>query len=396
MKVAHFLSTTAFHGAESMAAELIRQLAALGVHNHLLLLDNAGRSDRQLLTETAEVLAGSAMLPCARAFDPLTFRALGDYLLQHDIDVLHSHKYKTSFYALPVCRRQGRGVVTTYHNWIETTPALRAYAMLDRRLARFNHLAVGVSSPVMQVLRRHVPAQRLRQIDNGVDTQRFAPAADRAAARRALGLDEQQLVLGCVGRLSTEKGIARLLTALSGANRAAAASSARAAGKPGADWVLLLVGDGESAAALQEQARAAGLADRVRFLGRRSDTPAIYQALDVYLLPSHTEAFPMALLEAMACGCAVLAADVGEVARMLDHGRCGSLLRGDGPEHWAAALAPLLRGEPAALAVLPGATEAARARVVDEYSARRMAERYLAAYQEAAAARHRNQALPAA
>jgi glycosyltransferase involved in cell wall biosynthesis len=389
MKVAHFLSTTAFHGAEAMAAELIRQLAGLGVHNHLLLLDNAGRSDCQMLTETADVLAGSAMLPCGRAFDPKTFRSLGDYLVRHDIDVLHSHKYKTSFYALPVCRRQGRGVVTTYHNWIETTPALRAYAALDRRLARFNHLAVGVSTPVMQVLGRHVPVERLRQIDNGVDTQRFMPAFDRAAARLALGLGEHQLVFGCVGRLSPEKGIERLLSALNSANRAAATSSAPAAGHPGADWVLLLVGDGESTAALQEQARAADLAERVRFLGRRSDTAAIFQALDVYLLPSHTEAFPMALLEAMACGCAVLAAEVGEVARILDQGRCGSLLRGDGPEPWAAALAPLLRGDAAALATLSGAAQAARARVVVEYSARRMAERYLAAYQQAAAGRRR-------
>jgi glycosyltransferase involved in cell wall biosynthesis len=380
MKVAHFLSISAFHGAESMAAELVRQLAALGVHNHVLLLDNGGRADRQILAETAGHLAGSAMVSCARAFDAASFRGLGDYLAQHDIDVVHSHKYKTSFYALPVCHWQGRGVVTTYHNWIETTPALRAYAALDRRLARFNDVSVGVSGPVMQVLQRHVPAQRLRQIDNGIDTSRFAPSAERAAARAALGLSDAQLVLGCVGRLSPEKGLDRLLVAL--------AQAQAGIGRPARDWVLLLVGDGESSSTLQAQAQALGLADRVRFLGRRSDTPALYPALDLYLLPSRTEAFPMALLEAMASGCAVLAADVGEVARMLDQGCCGQVIRGDAPEPWAAALAPLLQ-DAAGVAALGAAAAAGRERVVALYSSRAMAGRYLEVYEHAAAQRRR-------
>jgi glycosyltransferase involved in cell wall biosynthesis len=295
-------------------------------------------------------------------------------------------------------------VVTTYHNWIETTPALRAYAALDRRLARFNDAAVGVSGPVMQVLQRHVPAQRLRQIDNGIDTARFAPRAERAAARHALGLADDVLVLGCVGRLSPEKGLDRLLTALAqagaGAGQGAGTAGAAAplvgqapaqasdAARPVRDWLLLLVGDGESSAALQARAQALGLADKVRFLGRRSDTAAIYAALDLYLLPSLTEAFPMALLEAMASGCAVLAADVGEVARMLDQGRCGQVIRGDAPEPWAAALAPLLQ-DAAGVAALGAAAAAGRERVVALYSSRAMAGRYLEVYEHAAAQRRR-------
>ncbi|MFM2067511.1 MAG: hypothetical protein RLZZ584_2420, partial [Pseudomonadota bacterium] len=294
MRVAHFLSSTAFHGAEAMAAELVRQLAGLGVENHVLLLDNAGKADRQVLVETVGYRAGSSMIACDGALDRQTFKALGAYLAEHDIDVVHSHKYKTSFYALPVCRWQNRAVLSTYHNWIGGSTTLR--------------------------LQQHVEPARCRQIDNGIDTRRFRPPADRAAAKRALGIADTTLVLGCVGRLSTEKGVGRLLDALALADadsRADERAATRTLGHVDArpDWVLLLVGDGNLREQLQAQARTLGLAERVRFLGHRSDTAALYRAMDVYLLPSLLEAFPMALLEAMASGCAAMAADVGEVAR---------------------------------------------------------------------------------
>jgi glycosyltransferase involved in cell wall biosynthesis len=371
LRVAHFLSSTSFHGAETMTVELIRQLQALGVENHVLMLDNAGRADTQVLEAARGQLAGSALLACAGALDFATFRSLGQYLRQHRIDLVHSHKYKTTFYALPVCHWQRRGLVTTYHNWIETTPALRAYARLDRALARFNDAAIAVSTPVAEVLRRSVPAARCHQIDNGIDTARFAPATDRAAARAAFGVADGQRVLGCVGRLSEEKGLLRLLEAL------ALVRDARAVP---ADWQLWLVGDGELEASLRARVEALKLTDRVRFWGRRSDTDALFKAMDLYLLPSHTEAFPMALLEAMSSACAVIAADVGEVARMLDHGACGRIVAGDDAGPWVQALTQALSSPAGDLAVQAAA---ARDRVVSQYSAQAMAAAYLAVYRQA-------------
>jgi glycosyltransferase involved in cell wall biosynthesis len=388
MRVAHFLSSTAFHGAEAMAAELVRQLAGLGVENHVLLLDNAGKADRQVLVETVGYRAGSSMIACDGALDRQTFKALGAYLAAHDIDVVHSHKYKTSFYALPVCRWQNRAVLSTYHNWIGGSNTLRAYNRLDKNLARFNHMAVGVSTPVMGVLQQHVALERCRQIDNGIDTRRFRPPTDRLAAKRALGISDETVVLGCVGRLSAEKGVGRLLDALGVADadsRAEERATTRAHGHSDArpDWLLLLVGDGDLREDLQAQARALGLAERVRFLGHRSDTAALYRAMDVYLLPSLLEAFPMALLEAMASGCAVMAADVGEVARMLDGGGAGQVVAGAGPAPWTSALRPLLVGLPGVRDELAGLAVAARSRVEALYSAQAMARNYLQAYQAA-------------
>lgn len=366
MRILQLLSSTAFHGAEAMTAELIRQLHGLGVENHVALLDNNGRGDDQLLTQTRGCVARSVRLPCNGAFDPQTFRALGRYLREHDIDVVHSHKYKTTFYAVPVCRWQGRGLVTTYHNWITTTPALKAYAMLDKALARLNDAAVGVSTPVVQTLAHWMPERRLHQIDNGVDVDCFHPPADRAQVQQELGLSGPGPLLGCVGRLSKEKGIDRLLSGLSKL-------------PPSQPWRLALVGDGDQQEALKAQAQALGLADRVHFLGRRDDTPRCCQAFDLYLLPSYVEAFPMALLEAMASGCPVIASAVGEVARIVDDGACGRLVANGDASGWTDAVAEAL----SQLEALQPQAVRARQRVVALYSAAAMARAYQRVYEGA-------------
>jgi glycosyltransferase involved in cell wall biosynthesis len=364
MRVLQILSSTAFHGAEAMAAELLRQLAPLGVENHVALLDNAGACDRHILEAASGSIAHSTLLPCAGALDAATFPALAKYVREHRIDVVHSHKYKTTFYALPVCRWTRCGLVSTYHNWVETTPALKFYGWLDRRLARFNDVSVGVSTPVVQTLSASVPAARLRQIDNGIDTQVFTPGADRRVGQAEFGFPQDALVLGCVGRLSKEKGVDRLLAALAQVPTDIA-------------WGLIVVGDGELRTALQQQAQTLGLAGKVRFLGHRRDTAALYRLMDVFVLPSYLEAFPMALLEAMSSACAVVAADVGEVARILEGGRCGRLVRGTGPEEWVPALTETLRQR----AQLSAMASAARERVVSLYSSAAMARAYLDAYE---------------
>jgi glycosyltransferase involved in cell wall biosynthesis len=365
VRVLQLLSSTAFHGAEAMAAELIRQLHVLGVENHVALLDNDGRGDGQLLTQTRGCVAHSARLPCSGSFDLQTFRALARYLIEHDIDVVHSHKYKTTFYAAAVCRWQSRRLVTTYHNWITTTPALKAYALLDKTLARFNSAAVGVSTPVVQTLSRWVPRQRLHQIDNGVDVERFRPVADRAQMQGELGLAGAGPLLGCVGRLSQEKGIDRLLAGLSQLPKSL-------------NWRLALVGDGDQQNPLREQAEALGLADRVHFLGRHGDTVRYFQAFDLFVLPSYVEAFPMALLEAMACGCPVVASSVGEVARIVDGGACGRLVAEGDPAAWTCALAESLNE----LEPLQAKAKRGRERIMAQYSAPAMAQAYRRLYTE--------------
>lgn len=151
------------------------------------------------------------------------------------------------------------------------------------------------------------PSDKITTLRNGVDLGLFKPE-DREKARASLGVSGT--VLASVGQLIERKGNHLILDAL-----------------PGLKGVtLLLVGDGEERAALEKQADALGISNRVKFLGLvcHEDLPAIYNAADALVLASSREGWPNVLLEAMACGTPCVATNVwgnAEVISSRDAGR---------------------------------------------------------------------------
>jgi glycosyltransferase involved in cell wall biosynthesis len=135
---------------------------------------------------------------------------------------------------------------------------------------------------------------------NGVAMERFdAQPTRRQEARAALGLPPDAPVIGAVGRmvaLKNHRALIQLMPSLLAAFP---------------DLRLVLAGDGPLRGALQEQALQLGVAHVVRFLGERSDVSSILPAFDVFALPSLTEGLSIALLEAAACGLAIVASNTG-------------------------------------------------------------------------------------
>ncbi len=169
------------------------------------------------------------------------------------------------------------------------------------------------------------PASQLphyQLITNAIDPAQFAPDGHiRTEYRRKLGC-ENHLVVGHVGRFHFQKNQSFVLDVVAELVRM---------GQP---VKALLAGQGEDLAAMQEKARALGLGERVTFLGVRSDTAQLYQAMDVFLFPSRFEGLPMALLEAQANGvpCVVSDAIVPEIQVNTNLYR---LSLEDSPEVWA-------------------------------------------------------------
>jgi len=172
-------------------------------------------------------------------------------------------------------------------------------------LARVRKVVVP-SSTLMRIAAEawHVPAERLLQIPNGVDLQRYGGEAGRRIGAEALGAPETATVIGTVAPLRPEKNVGRLLRAF--------------AALPGQqDLLLVIAGDGVQRAALQALAGELGIAERTRFLGHVEDVPAVLRGLDVFALSSDTEQMPNSLLQAMAAGRPVAAVDVGDVAHIV-------------------------------------------------------------------------------
>jgi len=368
MRVLHMLSSTGFYGAENMAAELIRGLAARGVENFVWSLRSGEGSNTDIVGTVRDFARDAAVVECRGKWDWRLPFALRNYVREHGIDVVHSHKYKTNFYAAIACRGMPCVLVSTCHNWLLDGAKLRLYAALDKIVLKAFDRVVGVSDEVLAELRKRLDRERTMKIDNCVNVERFDASMPKDAAKAALGLGHGPLV-GFVGRLTPDKGVSNLLEA------------ARSLRKQGTFIDILVIGDGEHQEELQREASSLGLGGNVHFLGRRDDMPRLYAAMDVFVLPSLREGFPMVVLEAMASGVAVIATRVGDIPYLVQEG--GILVDPGGVPDLAAAMLRLVSDESEARRL----GHAGRERVRRNFTSSIMAQRYQDLYEETLAQR---------
>jgi UDP-glucose:(heptosyl)LPS alpha-1,3-glucosyltransferase len=186
----------------------------------------------------------------------------------------------------------------------------------ERLCVRRNRTAsfVCVSEGVAAEVRRCFPrvAGRVRTIHNGVDTEEFRPGAaarEGSELRGELGIGEQDLVAAFVGGDWEHKGLRHAIEALADA--------------PG--WHLAVAGRGQPRPYIQ-LAAGLGAADRVHWLGVRSDVRPVYAMADAFVLPSSYETFSLVAFEAAASGLPVIASDVNGVRELISSGESGYLV----------------------------------------------------------------------
>ena len=186
----------------------------------------------------------------------------------------------------------------------------------------------------------HADPERIDVVHPGVDLETFTPG-DRRAARAALGLDPDELVLGFVGRIQPLKAPDVLLRA-----------AARLTDNYPAVRVLVAGGpSGTGLAAPDTLVRLAdelGISDRVTFLPpqSREQLVNVYRAADLIAVPSYSESFGLVAVEAQACGTPVVAAAVGGLPVAVRDGVTGSLVPGHDVDDWARAIADLVERGP--------------------------------------------------
>ena len=276
-------------------------------------------------------------------------------------DVIHGHSSKGGMLARLAGIGNDSAVVYTPHAISTQDPMLGRTKRLvfgagEKALARLTDRIIAVSSDEGEhIVGLGIPRAKLVVIPNGV-----APAAGpaRAEARAALGLAEDALAIGFVGRLSRQKAIDVLIAAF--APVAKANAKAR----------LVVIGEGEEGAVARRQAERLGCARQMIWLGAVDALPR-YPAFDLFAQPSRYEGFSYAVLEAASHGIAVLTTDVGGSREAITDGVSGQIVPPDAPESFAAALATLT-ADPQRLAAMGRAARAeagavdGRQRMIDD------------------------------
>lgn len=298
----------------------------------------------QLRAQGAEVLVAS-MPPDAPPWSSIQLAAT--LMRSRSIDVVHAHLGNAHLLAALAGRLASCPVLATVHG--------RELSPLDLELHRSagTHLGVVCKHSWFHALGLGVNPAQLHLMPNGVDTTVFRPARLRdGPLRQRFGIPAEAPLAGFVGRLSWEKGPDVFLRAVLGARHAA----------PHAHFML--VGDGPMLRELHGTIEQFGLGGCTHLAGLQTDMPAVYGEFDLLVSTSHSEAMPLAMMEAMACGLPVVATRVGGVPDLILHGSTGWLV---GPNDFQAVGAKLgqLLNAPAELAAMG---EQARRRAVAHFS----------------------------
>ncbi len=297
-------------------------------------------------------------------------------------DIVHTHNPKPGVYGRILARLAGVPiVVNTVHGLYalptDPWPKRAVVYTLERIAATFSHAELLQNVEDRPTLRRlRIPAARLHLLGNGVDMRRFDPTAlagERAVVRTEIGVNDDEVVVGLVGRLVAEKGYREVF---------AAARQLRTT-HPQARFVVAGPAEPDKADAITADELAAAEADGVALLGMREDVERLYPAFDLYVLASYREGFPRSAMEAAAIGLPIVATDIRGCRQVVDEGVTGHLVPARDASMLAAAIGRLVADASTREAM--GA--AARAKAIAEFDDRRQVTITLALYERLRARR---------
>lgn len=254
-------------------------------------------------------------------------------VLEHDINVIQTHGYKSNVIGMFLRRLCGRPWIGFAHGFTDENWKVRLYNRIDRAALRRADLIVTVAESTKKLLASNgLPEAKIRLIYNAIDPSEIAPKAPAEEVRRRHGLSSSHKVVGVIGRLNPEKGQMVFLRAMATTIRGCPEAKA------------LIIGDGQDRPALERFCRERGLDEHVLFLGYQASVADYYQILDLLVLPSLSEGLPNTVLEAMSFGVPVLATAVGGVPEIIEKDN-GVLVPPNDPDALADGMVELLRND---------------------------------------------------
>ena len=287
--------------------------------------------------------------------------ALIRYLRRERIALVHAFDYPTALLLAavsPFCPGTRFLSSQRSHRDLNTAWTRRALRIADRMMD-----AVVVNCRFIErhlVEQEGLPPSKVRLCYNGIDTDQFTPAPRAPLA----GFNEASIVAGVVSALRPEKDLPTLLRAFAAARRSQPALK------------LLIVGSGSQEAALHSLAGELQITPYCKFVPATADVSTWLRSIDIFVLPSISEAFSNSLMEAMACGCAVVASRVGGNPELVRHEQTGLLFEAGDAGGLAACLTRLAADAALRQSLAQRAAAAIQAGFSASFAARNLAKIY--------------------
>lgn len=333
IKVCHLISGDLWAGAEVQAYILLDALREVPSIKQFAIVLNEGKLSNELKKSGIETVVIEEK---NYGFIQI-YRLLKRWMEDREIDILHTHRYKEN--ALGTLLKIGgstKYLIQTVHGGNEPFPGIRKIknvftGMINSFVTRYYFdRIITVSIDIKENLSKKINPQKIVTIHNSVNISAIKPVRSADDIKNELGIKLNQLLIGTVGRMVAIKGFDILLSAI----RIIIAT------KP--EIMLLLAGDGPLKPALMQRAQELHIGENVMFLGFREDIVDIINCFDIFVISSHHEGIPTAMLEAMVLKKAVISTNVGGIPEVIQDGVSGILANPGNAESIATACLKVL------------------------------------------------------
>lgn len=366
-QVLHLCSSLGIFGGETVLLSLAKESSASGIKPIIGVLRNSENPHTEIAERAHEKGIENVIFPCNGRLDIKSIREIRKLLLNRKIDIIHSHDYKSDFYALMASLKLKVYRIATCHNWNTFNQRLKWYSRIDKYLLRFFDLVIAVSPLVKkELVENGIKSNKAQIISNGVNLDEFDcnASVNKDSLRSQLGIPNNCTIIGCVGRLSPEKGFEYFIHA------------AKIVLRDYPRTCFLIIGEGPEKEKLCGLSASLGIGENTFFAGLRGDVAALYRIMDVFAVTSLYEGLPMVLLEAMASQRPVVSTNVGGIPQLIEDRFNGLLVEPGNVIELADSIKLLLADKKQAELF----SKRSYTKVVKEFSSRAMADNYHKSY----------------
>jgi glycosyltransferase involved in cell wall biosynthesis len=370
VKILYVIDGMEFGGGERVFAQIINGLPR--DQYELFLACGSQESFYQAISQTP---VQRYPVDFSNRFNPAIMFRLIKIIKDHKIDIVHGQGARAEFFARQAsglfCRSRYVSTIAMPVEGYDVGPMKRLlYKSLDNFSERFVDYFLVVSSVLEQaMIQGHgIPREKVVKIYNGIETDQYKPRDQEVGRRRVrqeYSVNDSEILIGSLGRLVWQKGFEYFLQSI----------PALIEDIPKVRFML--VGEGPLRQELERLAISLGIRDRLVFAGYRSDIRDMMAAMDVVVIPSVLEGFPMVTLEAMAMEKPIVATSTDGIMEQITNGKEGLLVAPKSPPALAQAVKRLVDD--------PGYARSlginARAKVVRDFSVHRMITETIKVYE---------------
>ncbi len=311
LNVLQFICSTGFYGAERWVLALAKYLNPNEVNCHLA-VTRESNNDLKIVDEFNKFGGSVFQLPMSNRFDLKVIDKLVEVIKSNDIDIIHTHGYKSDILGLLAAKKAGIKIVITPHGFENGLDyKLRLFIWLGCQSFRFADIVAPLSKALCDDVRGFaVKEERLVYVQNGVDLSEVDEQKIKENPLKSRGDNKR---IGFVGQMISRKNIKDILDIF----------ESLADKYP--NITLSLLGDGESRSELEEYTKSLAHKERIEFLGFRDDRLELLQSFDLFVMTSTLEGIPRCLMEATAMGVPVAAYNIAGIDQLIEHEKTGLL-----------------------------------------------------------------------